>query len=73
MSNLNEGNAFMGDDTSSVCILMCKYCETTKDYIPKCQSMTRVLFNYMILTLVYILYYEGIAKQQKITTLNVKP
>jgi hypothetical protein len=73
MSNLNEGNAFLGDDTSSVCILMCKYCETTKDYIPKCQSMMIVLLNYMILILVYIFYCEGIAKQQKIKTLNVKP
>lgn len=65
MSTLNEGNAFLGDDTFSVCILMCKYCETTKDYIPKCQSMMRVLLNYMILILVYILYCEGIAKKKK--------
>jgi hypothetical protein len=63
----------MGDDTYSVCIMMCKYYETTKDYILKCQSMMRVLLNYMILVLVYILYCEGIAKQQKIRTLNVKP
>ncbi len=34
--NLDEGNAFMGDVNSILCILMCGYCKTTKDYILKC-------------------------------------
>jgi hypothetical protein len=73
MSNFDKGNAFLGDVTSTVCIMMYRYYETTRYYIPKCQSMTRVLLIFMMLVLVYILYCEGIAKQLKIRTLNVKP
>jgi hypothetical protein len=61
MSNLDEGNAFLCDVSSSVCTLMCKYCETTKDYIPKCQNTMKVLFFYMMLVLIFCCV--GIAKQ----------
>ncbi len=36
MSNLDEGDAFMGDVNSSVHIVMCVYYKTTKDYIHEC-------------------------------------
>jgi hypothetical protein len=39
MSNLNEGNAFLGDVNFSVYNLMCKYCEATKHKNPKCQIL----------------------------------
>jgi hypothetical protein len=35
MSNPNEGNEFMYDVNSSVCTLLCGYCQATEDYIPK--------------------------------------
>jgi len=35
MLNLNEGITFLHDINSSVCTLLCGYCETTKDYISK--------------------------------------
>jgi len=66
MSNFDEGNAFIGDVTSSVCTLMCRYYETTKDYIHECQSMMKVLLICMMLVLVSIFCCEGITKQQKI-------
>jgi hypothetical protein len=49
MSNLDEGNAFLGDVSSIIRTLMCGYCKATKDYIPKCQSAMRVLLFYMML------------------------
>jgi hypothetical protein len=43
MSNLNEGNAFLGDVNSIVSTLMCMYCKATEDYILECQSVMKVL------------------------------
>jgi hypothetical protein len=73
MSNLNEGNAFLNDVGYSVHILMCGYCEAIEDDILECQSTMKALLFFMMLILVYVFYCAGIAKQQKIRTLNVKP
>ncbi len=62
MSNLDEGDAFMGDVNSSVHIVMCVYYKTTKDYIHECQSTMKVFFFYMMLVLMYRLCYVSIAK-----------
>jgi hypothetical protein len=46
MSNLDEGNAFLGDVSSIIRTLMCAYCKTIEDYILECQSVMKVLFFY---------------------------
>lgn len=64
MSNLDEGIAFLCDVSSNVCILMCAYCESTKDYILECQNTMRVLLLCMMLVLILCCVGTvGIAKQ----------
>jgi hypothetical protein len=63
MSNLDEGNAFLGDVNSIIGTLMCGYYKATKDYNPKCQNAMRVLLFYMMLVVVYMFYYVNIVKQ----------
>jgi hypothetical protein len=54
MSNLDEGNAFLGDVTSIIRTLMCRYCKATKDYILECQTLMRVLHFCVMLVLTYV-------------------
>ncbi len=62
MSNLDEGNAFMGDVSSIVCTLMCEYCKAIEDYILESQRAMKVLLFDMMLFLMYMLYCVDIAK-----------
>jgi hypothetical protein len=63
MSNLDEGNAFLGDVSFIVCTLMCAYCKAIENYILECQSVMKVLLFYMMLILMYIFYCVAMAKQ----------
>jgi len=64
MSSLDEGDAFLGDVSSSVHIVMCGYYKTTKDYIHENQSTMKVLlFLYDVGYSVHTMsckYYETI-------------
>jgi hypothetical protein len=62
MSNLDEGNAFLGDVSSSVRTLTCRFCKATKYYIHECHNVMRVLFFCMMLIIMYIFCCTNITK-----------
>jgi hypothetical protein len=70
---LKRAMYFLSDVNSSVCTLLCDYCEATENYIPKPQTPMKVLDFCLMSVLMYLFYWAGIARQQKITILNLEP